>query len=263
MSTRLLHILLVILLSLSCTHVVWSQGFDWQYSARFPVDVPTRFYGIELGGSYGMFQGSLDYVELATGFPCCTYDAGRGTHIRGAVTVDSWLTPVVSLQLGIGLDVRSTALTSNLQTVPRRNGNDITVVTTQYELDGTVTYGQLSGALRYRLFDSHLNVGLGTRILLRLAAPTVEQRERILGPDDQFFTGNPPSKVANLPSAVITDASDFVLEPFALLAYDISLHRGTYLSPTFTVGMSVNSLSSTQSWRTLDLGLGIRLVRAF
>jgi len=263
MRIRPRHVLLAALMTVCSTPSVWSQGFDWQYSARFPVNSPTRFYGLELGGSYGVFQGSLDYIELATGFPCCTYDAGRGTHIRGAVTIDSWLTPVVSLQLGIGLDVRSTALTSDLQTVPRRTGNDITVVTTQYELDGTVTYGHLSGAVRYRLFDSHLNVGLGTRILVRLATPTVEQRERILGPEDQYFTGNPPSKVANLPSAVITDASALVIEPFVLVAYDISLMRGMYMSPTLTVGMSLNSLSSTQTWRTLDVGMAIRLVRAF
>lgn len=257
------HIFVSILFVLSSSACVLAQGFDWQYSARFPVDAPTRFYGIELGGSYGMFQGSLDYVELATGFPCCTYDAGQGTHIRGSIIIDSWLTPVLSIQAGIGLDVRSTSLTSDVQTVPRRNGNDITVISTQYELDGTVTYGQLTGALRYRLFDSHLNVGVGTRLLVRLATPTVEQRERILGPDDQFFTGNPPSKVANLPSAVITDASTFVVEPFVLLAYDLSLLRGMYLSPTLTVGTSINSLSATQSWRTLDVGLALRLVRAF
>lgn len=236
-----------------------AQGFDWQYSARVPFESPVRFYGVELASGYGRHFASLDYLEKGTGFTCCTYDRGSGIPYGVLVAADYWIMPKVSLQGGLGVVVRNVTFTSDPQQFPRA---DNSIVSTEYVFHGSITYATLQAAIRYRILATHLNLGGGIKLMAKLSE-TQTQIDRVIGPDDYFFNDNPPSKEKDLEATILDDASAFVLEPFISVGYDLSLWRGTYLTPTLTVGGPITSLSKSQPWRSLDLGFGIRFMTAF
>lgn len=252
---------LVIAIASACSAA--SQGFDWQYSARLPVNNPIRFYGIELASGYTSHVASLDYLEKGTGIKCCTYERGNGIPYGVLVAGDYWLEPDVSIQGGLGLLVRSVSLTSDPQSYPSVGLDSIvTFVSSEYVFQGSLTYLTAQAALRYRILGTHLNVGGGVKLLLKLAESQT-QIDRVIGPDNYYFDGNPPTKEKDLEATLLNDASGIVIEPFVSLGYDLSIRRGMYLTPTVTVGGPVTSLSKTQPWRSLDLGFSIRLMNAF
>ncbi|MDZ4745804.1 MAG: hypothetical protein SGJ05_07355 [bacterium] len=239
-----------------------AQGFDWQYSARVPFESPILFYGLEVSSGYGTHFASLDYLEKGTSYTCCTYDRGSGMPFGAMIAADYWLLPEVSVQAGIGMAMRSVTFTSDPQSFPRVDHSTVTVVTSEYVFTGTITYATLQGALRYRILGTHLNIGGGLKLMVKLGE-TQTQIDRVISPDNYFFNGNPPSKEKDLKPTILDDASVFVLEPFASVGYDLTIRRGMYLTPTITIGGPITSLSKTQPWRALDLGVGIRLMNAF
>lgn len=238
-----------------------AQGFDWQYSARVPFQSPLQFFGVDLSSGYGTQFASLDYLESGTGFTCCTYDNGYGIPYGVLIAGDYWATPEVSIQGGLGLTVMNVSFTSAPQSYPRIENDVVHLVTSEYVFKSSITYATLQGAVRYRLLGTHLNVGGGLRALIKLSESQT-QLDRVLGPDDYFFKGNPPSKEYDLNARKLDDASAFVLEPYGLLGYDLSLWRGTYVTPTLTIGGPVFSLSKTQPWRSIDIGLSVRIMTA-
>lgn len=239
-----------------------AQGFDWQYSARLPFDSPIRFYGVELATGYSTQFASLDYLEKGTPFTCCTYDNGSGIPYGVLLAVDYWLAPDISAQGGLGVLVRNVSFTSDPQSFPRIDNSGVYIVSSEYVFQGSITYVTAQASMRYRLLGTHLNVGGGLKLLLKLSE-TQTQIDRVLGPDDYFFDGNPPTKEKDLEATLLNDASAFVIEPFLSVGYDLSLRRGMYLTPAITVGGPVTSLSKTQPWRSIDFGFSLRLVTAF
>ena len=66
----------------------FSQGFDWQYSARLPFKTPDLFFGID---------GGVDYVLHTTDFNICeedivcdTFDIGYGIGYHGGLKAEFW-----------------------------------------------------------------------------------------------------------------------------------------------------------------------------
>ncbi len=249
-------------LLITCAVAASAQGFDWQYSARQPFESPIRFYGIELSSGYGRHFASLDYLERGTGFTCCTYERGQGMPYGVLLAGDYWLTPDVSVQGGLGVVVRNVTFTSDPQSFPRVKDSIVSIVSSEYVFQGSITYATVQAALRYRLLGTHLNVGGGVKLMVKLSESQT-QIDRVIGPDDYFFGGNPPSKEKVLPATILDDASTFVIEPYVSVGYDLAIRRGMYLTPTVTLGGPVTSLSKTQLWRALDVGFSLRLMNAF
>lgn len=253
----------VLLLLLTAIAICASaQGFDWQYSARLPFESPVKFYGVELSSGYSTHFASLDYLEKGTSFTCCTYDRGTGMPYGVALSGDYWLTSDVSIQGALGITIRNVKFTSEPQNFPRVINSIVRTVTSEYVFNGSITYAGLQAAMRYRLLGTHLSVGGGLKLLLKLSE-TQTQIDRVIGPDDYFFEGNPPSKVEDLDATILNDASAFVIEPYVSVGYDLTIRRGMYLTPTVTIGGPVTSLSKTQQWRSLELGFSLRLMNAF
>lgn len=236
-----------------------SQGFDWQYSARTPFESPVRFYGLELGSGYSRHFATLDYLEQGTGFTCCTYERGSGIPYGVLLAGDYWVMPEVSIQGGLGLVINNVRFVSDPISLPREDG---TVVTSEYQFDGTITYATLQAGARYRILRTHLNVGAGLKTMIKLSE-TQTQIDRVLSPDDYFFRDNPPSKEQDLKATILNDASPFILEPYASLSYDLSVFRGTYFTPTVSIGVPLMSYSKSQPWRAVDFGFSVRLLTAF
>jgi hypothetical protein len=220
--------------------------------------MPTRFLGVEVAAQYAMHQGDLTYFEDI--IPCCTFTDGTGIPFRISVIAEQWVAAKTSLQAGLGVTFQSAAFTSPEQQAPMEDGR---VIRTEYELQTNITSLAVQAGVRQRLFSSFLSVGADLRGLITIGS-SQSLVERVLGPDDYYFTTNPPSKEWQPSSAVvISDISAFVLEPSLVLQYDLALARGSVLSPSINVSMPLTSLASGQSWGYVAVGFGVRLSRGF
>ncbi len=251
---RLAAFLLLLLASSVCA---LAQGFDWQYSARVPTPSPIRFVGLEVMTGWTDQTGPLPYIQTGLGFECCRYENGSGIPLAIGVGGEYWISGDVALTGTFGYRGQGASFTTTGDTLPRVGKEP---VITQYELSARLHYAALTAGAKLRLFETHLTVGLGARFMVSLGSSST-QTERIVQPSD--YTFNNGAKEMVLSSSPIDNLKPFVVVPYLQLGYDISVSRGMYLTPTFTLGIPLMSVASSATWHMTELGVGVRLMRAF
>lgn len=251
-----LSLFILVLLPISLA----AQGFDWQYSVRYPTSSPTKFIGAAVGAGYAIHQGRLPYLEQDISMPCCTYESGTGMPASIGVVYEQWTSSNVAIHGSFGYRFMSADMTApQTESEPMADGR---VLITQYTYNAALHYADVVGGVRYRLGSSHFSIGASVRLNLLLGT-TASHREDILSPSDFFFTTNPPVRSIDIPVTGIPDAMPIIAVPMIHLGYDFSLSNGLYLSPLFTLGLPVMSVVSDASWRSTDASLIIRIMRAF
>jgi len=250
MSARLL---LAVLVALAAGLEIHAQGYEWEWSPRAPRTMPTRYVGIEATGGYALHTGTLSFLEDR--ILCCEFTEGTGLPFRLSILIEDWWRPQTAYAFGGGITYQATSFTSDTQEYPRRDEDPIV---RRYQFDASLTYLHLQGGIRQRLFRSGLVVGVDLRALINVAA-TYRLTDQVVGPDDYFFTTNPPSKEQELDRDVITNTAVFVLEPSVTLRYDIPLGIGMVLSPVAQFSIPVLSLAGEASWRYTAISGGVQL----
>lgn len=252
-----MKILQVLLLGLAMPLVMTAQGFDWQYSVRQPVNPPTTFYGAEATYGRSLHGGGFQYLERV---PCCSFEDGQGSNYSLSVMLESWERGDLAVWGGLGYRNVAGLFASDVQRFPLSDGR---TVQTQYEYSTSLSYIVLQGGVRFRPFASNVNIGAGLRLSTLLGASgSIE--EVVLSPEDYFFTTNPPSRRHQMGS-VNTVASISAFNAAFLLSggYDIAIARGMYLSPQIVFGIPLTNTASDVQWRTADVSVSIRYLRAF
>lgn len=252
--------LLLILFGLASAVPTLAQGFDWQYSARNPTESPRRFLGAVVSAGYATHQGSLPYLERDLSIPCCTYENGSGLPLGFGLTFEQWLPNNIAAYGAVGYRLLTASFVApSTQSEPMFDGRTLV---TQYEYGSTLHYLDISGGTRYRLPSTHFSLGVGVRVQV-LVGSAATHTHRVISPSDFYFTENPPSQVKEFRFVNVADAAPLVIAPYLTVGYDISLANGMYLSPLATVGIPVMSTASNATWNTTDIGILIRILRAF
>jgi len=230
------------------------QGYEWEWSPRSPRTMPTRFVGVEASMTYAQHSGSLTYYEDI--IPCCEFSSGTSLPLAFSIYGEQWVAPKTAVRLSLGAVFQTATFTVRPDLVPSTTHGEI-----QYEYQFDATFSQIALAVgaRQRLI-SFLSLGLDVKGLFAVNN-TSTLTDRVISPDDYFFSTNPPSKEKELVGVTVTDLAAFVLEPVLSLQYDFALSTGLVLSPSVHVSMPLTSLSTDQSWRYLGLGAGLRLSR--
>ena len=234
-----------------------AQGFDWQTSPRVPYQIPKRYVGIEIGSGYTQHRGSLEYIEQEVGIVCCDYESGSGLPLSINIAGEQWLTPSVSVQAGLGFTLINASFVTPSVPVPLSSGE---LLRTEYVLEGAMTYISLHGGIGTRLFGTHLTAGGGVRLHI-YAGGSLSQLERVISPDYYLFTQNPRSKEQELGNTFLDHANRIQIEPYAQVGYNISVANGFYLSPSVSIGIPLLSVTTQDTWRMLNFGARIRLMK--
>jgi hypothetical protein len=204
-----------------------------------------------------MHSGSLEYIEQEVGITCCDYESGSGLPLSVSIVGEQWLSPSVSVQAGLGFTLVNASFVTPSAPVPLSNGD---LLQTEYVLEGAMTYVTIHGGIGTRLFGTHLTAGGGVRMHI-YAGGSLTQTERVVAPDYYLFTQNPRSKEQELGNTFLDNANRFQIEPYAQIAYDISITNGFYLSPSVSIGIPLISVTSQDDWRMLNFGARIRLMK--
>ncbi len=253
---RAIAVILGLLLLAACPDV-HAQGFDWQASPRWPHTIPTRYVGLEVGSGYTLHSGSLQYIEEDLGLTCCDYSSGTGLPLSISLVGEQWVSPTMSVHASIGYQRYGVSYVTPSQPVPLPNGS---MLQTEYVLDGAISYVTLGGGVSTRLFARHLTIGGGLRVMF-YAGGSLDQSERVVAPDDYQFTGNPRSRERSLGNTFLSSASGVQVEPYLQAGYNIPLSYGFYLTPLVSLGIPLLNVTADDSWRMLDLGVRLRLMR--
>lgn len=234
-----------------------AQGYSWEHSPREPYTISRTYIGLEAMASLAMYPARLEYIEQSSGLSCCTYGDGTGMPVAVSVVAERWVTSHVKLTAGAGVSTVSASFVAPTQPVPLSNGQ---ILTTEYVLDGSLTYLSGFGSASLRLGTTHALVTLGARVHGYMAG-SLTQKERVVSPQGVQFTGPQPGTEIVLGQSFLDHAAPLIVEPFVQLSYDVPLSYGVVLQPSIMAGLPVGSLSTKDDWRMRMVGVGLRLVK--
>lgn len=239
--------LLFILIFVSSINL-FSQGFDWQISPRYPIEIPNQFYGIGFDYSLASHSGNFNLVENQ--IPCCTFQEGSGTRYGTSLFYENWLNGTSSYNLSISYNY----LKSNFEiksVVPTREGDFIT----RYDFDSKIHFVGIGGFFKKRIPKYNVNLSGGFNLLLNISD---SQTHTELG-----ISNNVPFRERNLSNGTINESNVLIIEPFVQFGTDLDLGIGMYASPNLRLGYTLNSYIQDDSWRSFTIGVNLRIYRNF
>jgi hypothetical protein len=240
---KIIYILIFILNS--C--IVSAQGFNWQYSSRFPEEYPDLFAGIRFGYNLFLHDGSFNFIENLV--PCCNFSSGTGSGVNIMFDSEYWIRGDRALNFGLGyFTVNGNFELEKSEVV--RDGD----FRTKFIFNSSITYLTLSASFKQQIPSSmfYLTGGLDFIFLLSSSG---EHSEVALTSDVPF-----DSRI--IERGKIDELSPLVLSPFIKVGYDTPLSRNIYASPFISAGYTINSILVNDSWRRFNFNLGISIFRS-
>lgn len=227
---------------------LFSQGFNWQVSPRFPVEIPNQFYGIGFDYSHVSHFGNFNLVENQ--IPCCTFQEGIGTRYGLSLNFENWLNDTESYNLSLSYNY----LQSNFEiqsVVPTREGDFIT----RYDFDSKIHFVGIGGFFKKRIPNYQINLSGGINLLVNLSDSQTHTEFGI--------SNNVPFRERSLSTGSINESNFLLVEPFVQAGTDLDLGIGMYASPNLKIGYTLNSYIQEDNWRSFTIGLNIRIYRSF
>lgn len=239
---------------LFCTTRSGAQGFDWEYSARLPFEIPRLYLGASAGIEYGRHTGELNYIERQ--FVCTRYPSGEGVGYRLGIHGEWWWKADICYTATVGYHLISAEFSQKAEPITLANKK---ILQTEYFLSTSLQCLSVEAAAKWRMGDSHLwlSGGAETRIVAGLVS---NQGERVLTPDDYEFSTTPPSREKILSDQDVFDVRSLTISPIIGVGYDADMGKGVYLSPQLRIGFPLLNQSSLADWRIWTLGVQCNLV---
>lgn len=250
-------------------HYAEAQGFNWQYSARFPTDYPTLFLGLQGGYSpYAQNSTRLQYKEpLASGgtCDCAEFTGALGQEWRIGVMAEKWFEPGNWALYGmLTLQQQSEKFRTlskdtikgivNPDVYPNR-GKLITEYV--FENNATQTSLELGAKFKFYPLPLFLTLGIGAGYIVQFDNRLVEQ-----------IADTPSASGYNFPERNLRDeplaTSFFKFNPLSLAATarigaDVPLAKGLYATPAIFATYQFRSIGAS-TWTRLALGVHVSLL---
>lgn len=239
----------------------YSQGYEWEWSPRLPVQMPIRYVGVEVDVGYALHHADLLYSEVY--LPCCRFTKGTGLNVGAMLYAEQWIKPTLAIHATAGLTYQTVGLTAGGDTLPRVGPDDVVrLVLTEWRLSIPTTYLTIGGGARMRLFGTHVSVGAQLQGSFLVGNNGATLTEHVVSPSDYYFiVQGRQTKDRPADSTTFAQRTSFVLEPALSVQYDLPMNRGLVLTPLLRVSMPITSLSSVSNWRYYGLTIGVRLSR--
>lgn len=241
--TKLIYILLFI-----ATTNLYSQGFDWQVSPRYPIEMPNYFFGIGLDYSFAENNGKFNLIENK--IPCCQFNSGNGNRYSLALYYENWLNGTNSYNISVSYNYLASKFEIQ-DNLPTREGE----FKTMYSLESKMSFVGINGFYKIRVPKYGINFSTGLNLLFNISSTQIHKEYAI--------SNNVPFKERTLSNGQIESTSLVVVEPFVQVGTDLDLGIGMYASPNIKLGYSLNSYLTNDSWRSLIIGFNLRIYRSF
>lgn len=248
-SVGLLAIFLII-----AVNPLYSQGFNWQYSYRFPTSSPRMFYSFGTNVEFSDYSSNLNFSEKI--ITCCRFKTGSATNSNIYLGGEYWLSGGIrAINAQVGYKHVSGSFEANPDPVYYIGDT----LFTKIKSDIKVNYLTADFGIKSRIKLTHFfySGGLGFDILLD---NSFTNKEIVTSANHSFNDGTTERKIN---SGKVSSLSDIVLYPKIGFGCDINLGLGLYAEPKISLGVNLNNITSCDRWRTLDLCLGISIFKGF
>jgi hypothetical protein len=237
---------------------ILSQGFDWQWSARLPIENPHNYYGISANYGLDYFVGHISFVENKV--YCQNFGNGNGNDISFGVNLEHW-TEYNHYAFFSALQYKNySVISSSVDLIPL---NEEVIGKYKTILDYNFNQIDLLVGIKYRILETHFSIGAGLS-LGYIVSNGYTATEEILGPTEvPPFSTNPPSYTREITSGELKQLNNFVIKPFFRLGYDLELGRGTYIEPHLCILFPLWSMISGDKVNHYSASFGINLYRMF
>ncbi|MDQ1266692.1 MAG: hypothetical protein QG635_1844 [Bacteroidota bacterium] len=230
----------------------FSQGFDWQYSARLPFEIPKYFIGVTADFDYYESVGNFNFAENE--ISCCRFRDGKGYGWSAGLAGERWLTG----SLATFGNIKFEYIPSNFKIQVSLPRNDTTTYISEYEYQASHSFIDIILGLKYRIMQTHFHVGAAVKMQFLLIQDN-QHLERIISPPEEYFPTNPPSQERQISKGQIPEIRQFIFTPSVQLGYDLNLGLGTYSTPYFSVEFPVMDAISEGNWRRWAFSAGLRI----
>lgn len=235
---------------------VFGQGFDWDYSARLPYQIPSDFIGLNF--DYGVISNTGSFGFLEDFIECCEYKAGKGSSFGVSGVGEHWQNGGISLIGGIGF-LQNTSEFSTIVEVPRSDGKIDYTSQYKYYLNESRSYGNLLFGVKSRLGLSHFAYGIlgNLKILIHSQAT---HKEQILSPASEKFIDGSQTRV--IQNGILSEYNKLIFTPELFVNYDYSLYLNYYASIKVTADVPLMSVIQNQKWFEWKFGLSVSFYKA-
>ncbi len=232
MKSKTIVIVIVLLLSWG---EAFTQGFDWQYSARLPFNTPRFFIGLSGTADFTYSIATLPLLENDYRL-CC--NLGDGTGFSGALGLNFEYWPGnYSIFLKVMYGYYRSGFSAQGEAYPIRGGGTLI---SEYTVNTDMQRIILEPGARFRLFGSYfrLDCSLRSSIITKFTYDITDSEA------DIGETYNPR----------IPDYNQIFLQFNLGLSYDFSVGLGKYSSFGIYTALPVLGISRTNEWLPISIG---------
>jgi len=243
------RICLTILIIITISYTGYSQGFDWQYSARLPFEVPSFFIGLNGSGSYGFMNGDFNICD--NGIPCDTFTIGNAIGLSAGIKLEYWQSADIAYFSTIAFHYNQNSF---------KNENlyyyfpDAGTKTLEYEYLRTEYIPEVEIGVKFRLRFLLPHLFSALSIKAGYVANTSEElvlrkiSEADWLADEIHFTGFEPLGL-----------SKFVYSVNLKVGYDVNLGLGKFASIYLDLGLPLQNRYSFGTWEKTSLLAGVSI----
>ena len=233
--------------------IIYSQGFDWQYSSRSPYEITDLYIGGVASFAYSYSTGNFPFLEEDV--ICCTYEDGIGTDFQLGITSEYWHEPEMAFSVSLLYSNVSSNFYTETTVIKKTNpglpGFDWT---TAYESDISLNYITLDMGVKNRIYKK-FNLKAGVDLNFNIGSSETHINSVVTPSNIPFSDG---SFEKELSDGRIKDLSPIVLGVSLGGSYDLDLGIERYGEVSFLTRYTVNSLLSDNSWRSIQAKLMLR-----
>ncbi len=231
----------------------YSQGFDWQYSVRFPSPSPQLFIGINYNYQLSLNNINIDFKE--NGIPSGTFNEAHSSSNKYGISSEYWLNSGTQA-LTFSLNYHS--MNANLRAVPDPIYYKNDTIYTEITNKNALTYLDLSAYYKHRFPQSHFSISAGIIANIFLDNSS-SYTENITSENRTFNNGERSREILN---ACTSDYFAIIINPSLRLSYDFPIANNVYATVFADYSMNINSLLRNHVWKNNNFSLGISIFKS-
>jgi hypothetical protein len=236
------------LLLIVYTLPVWSQGFDWEYSARMPFEIPTLYVGGIVSADVSFHSGNIKSLERT--FTCAEYGSGSGFAGGAGLSAEWWIQPKTAIQFSTMLRSSTVEFATPTMQLPLATGE---FLSERYSLSTNALYLSVVAAAKQRFLLPFAFVSAGVQLDSRVSS-SISQKVEALEPT-WFRYNDTKSTSKQLSNSEITELRQLTASLLLSVGYDLDVGEGQYMLPALFVTLPMVSASPLTDWYSTTFGL--------
>ena len=254
--------LLTIIFIIITTINLQSQGFDWQWSARFPVINPQNYYGFNVNYGINYSIGNITFRE--NNVSCPDFINANGNNIGFGINYIYWERNNSYAVYGALRYNNFSISTNSIDNVPITDD-----IIAQYKITLDCNFHQidLQCGINYRVINysvlEHFFLGAGIEIGTIVNNDFVAMEEILGPPEVPPFSTNPKSYKREITSGQFNKINKFNIKPQVKIGYNLELGRGSYIEPNICFSIPLRSMFSDDKINHYSILFGINFFTCF